>query len=342
MKKAHFGLDIGTTSLKVACLEKRGDSLVLDAVGVAPISGGGIISESPVDQQILADSIKSLLDQASIREKELNLALPESSVYTRIIEMPQLSEQELSAALRFEMEQYIPMQIDQVHTDWQILRRNNASEKKTMDVLLVAAPFTTIQKYESVLTHAGLIPVAVETEVIAVHRALRPLVANMTSIIVHMGASTTDVAIVKDGALNMVFSIGVGGTAITRAISIDLGVDVKQAEDYKRAYGFTQQAFEGQIGKSLYPIMESIIGDIKKAILSYRQKNGNDEIQQVVLSGGNALLPGLDIFLTNMLNTQVVIGNCWAVNNIQNVPEEVQRDFSRFNVVVGLALRSFE
>jgi Tfp pilus assembly PilM family ATPase len=137
----------------------------------------------------------------------------------------------------------------------------------------------------------------------------------------------------------MVFSIGIGGSAITRAISLDLGIDSKQAEDYKKAYGLTRDAFQGKIGKSLYPIMESIVGDIKKMMLSYRQNNNNEDIQQIVLSGGNALLPGLDVFLTNTLNAQVVIGNCWTVNNIQNVPDQVQADFSRFSVVVGLALR---
>ncbi len=336
----RFGLDIGSTSIKVVALEKQKDQFTLNAIGFSPVAVNSILSESPVDQQTLAESVKNILNQAGIKEKEVNLAIPESSVYIKIIEMPNLSEQELSAALRWEMEQYIPMPIDQVRTDWQVLRRSDDKEK-TMDVLLVAAPIATINKYETVLGLADLTAENVETEIIAVHRALHPLVAGMSSVIVHLGATTTDVAVVKDGLLNMVFSIGVGGLAITRAISLDLGIDVKQAEEYKRAYGLTRDTFEGKIGKSLYPIMESIVGDIKKAMLSYKQKNANDEIKQVVLSGGNAMLPGLDVFLTNTLNTQVVLGNCWEINNIQNVPDQVKTDFSRYNVVVGLALRDF-
>ncbi|HRN96507.1 MAG TPA: type IV pilus assembly protein PilM [Candidatus Levybacteria bacterium] len=336
--KTHFGLDIGTTSIKVVALKKDSHNISLDAIALSPLMSNGLLSESPVDQQVVADSIKNILTQAGIKEKEVNLAIPESSVYTKILQMPQLSDQELAAALRWEMEQYIPMPIDKVRTDWQILQKKT-TENKTMDVLLVAAPLSTIQKYEAVLTYAGLVPAAVETEILSVHRALQPLVSTMPSIIVHLGASSTDVAVVKDGLLNIVFSIGVGGLAITRAIALDLGIDTKQAEDYKKAYGLTKDAFQGKIGKSLYPIVESIVGDIKKVMLSYKQNNNNEEIQQVVLSGGNALLPGLDVFLTNTLNTQVVIGNCWTVNNIKNVPEQVQSDFSRFTVVVGLALR---
>lgn len=334
----RFGLDIGTTSVKVVSLNKQKDNFVLDAIGFSPVAVNSILSESPVDQQVLADSVKNLLTQAGIKEKEVNLAIPESSVYTKIIEMPNLSDQELSAALRWEMEQYIPMPLDQVRTDWQVIRKAEAGQQM-MDVLLVAAPLTTINKYETVLSLAELTAVNVETEIISVHRALHPLVVNMPSIIVHLGATTTDIAVVKDGLLNMVFSIGVGGLAITRAIALDLGIDPKQAEEYKRAYGLTKDTFEGKIGKSLYPIMESIVGDIKKAMLSYKQKHNNEEIKQVVLSGGNAMLPGLDVFLTNTLNTQVVLGNCWDINEIQNVPDQVRMDFSRYNVVVGLALR---
>lgn len=338
--KIRFGLDIGTTALKVVSLKKENSRFVLDAVGFAPVAVNSVLSESPIDQQALADSVKDILNQAGIKEQEVNLAIPESSVYTKIIEMPTLSEQELAAALRWEMEQYIPMPIDQVRTDWQILRKNETGEKK-MDVLLVAAPIATIHKYETLLSLANLTAANVETEIISVHRALRPLVASMPSIIVHMGATTTDIAVVKEGLLNMVFSISVGGLAITRAISLDLGIDAKQAEDYKRAYGLTRDTFEGKVGKSLYPIMESIVGDIKKAMLSYRQKNNNEEIKQVILSGGNAMLPGLDVYLTNTLNTQVVLGNCWDINAIDNVPDQVKLDFSRYNVVVGLALRDY-
>jgi type IV pilus assembly protein PilM len=336
--KKNIGLDIGTTSIKVVALKKEGESISVDAIALSPLMSHGLLSDSPIDQQIVADSIKTIFTQTGIKEKMVHLAIPESSVYTKILQMPQLSDQELSAALRWEMEQYVPMPLDKVRTDWQVLQRRTSGDKM-MDILLVAAPLATIQKYESVLSLSQLSPASVETEILSVHRALLPLVQTMPSIIVHLGASSTDVALVKDGFLNMVFSIGIGGSAITRAISLDLGIDAKQAEDYKKAYGLTKEAFQGQIGKSLYPIIESIVGDIKKMMLSYRQNNNNEEIQQIVLSGGNALLPGLDVFLTNTLNAQVVIGNCWTVNNIQNVPEQIQGEFSKFTVVVGLALR---
>lgn len=335
-----FGLDIGTTSIKAALIKKSGNSLVLESIGVMPISTKGIMSESVVDQQLLADSVKKLIESAQIKTNLVNVSLPESQVYAKIIEMPDLSEHELAAALRWEMEQYVPLPEDQVRTSWQILGRKQADGKKTMDVLLVASPITVIKKYENILGLVNLTAETIETEILSVHRCLYPMLNTPdTVMVVNLGNATTDVAITKGGILKMIYAIGVGGAAITRAISLDLGVDVRQAEVYKRTYGLNQTAMEGKIGRSLAPILESIGGDLKKTIFSYKEKNPTEVIKQIILSGNNALLPGIESFMTNTLNTPVTVGNCFKLYNIANVPDQVAADFPSYNVVTGLALK---
>ena len=187
----------------------------------------------------------------------------------------------------------------------------------------------------------NLRPESIESEVISVHRALLPLVNNTSShMILHIGANTSSICIVKQGIIKTIISIPFGGTTISRAISLDLGIDSVQAENYKRAYGLNQDAFEGKIGKALAPILQSIVGDVKKTMLSFREKNANETISQIVLSGGSSLLPGLDVFFTNNLSTQVVLGNCFAAYNMGNVPKELIIQAPSFNVIVGLALRN--
>lgn len=340
MNSKLFGLDIGTTSIKAASIRKDGKGYSLESFAAAPSTPKGLQSESLVDIQALADALKQMLSQANIKSSNVVLSLPESQVYTKVIEMPQLSEQELSAALKFEMEQYVPLPLDQVRTDWQIIG-NNEGEKKTMDVLLIAAPLQILNKYEKVMDVINLTPEVIETEIVSVHRALMPyFVDDAASIIVHLGATTTSVSIVKKGRLKMVFSISQGGLSITRAISADLGIDINQAENYKKAYGLNRDAFEGKIGRALSPILVSIVGDIKKAMLLYREKNNNEEIKQVVLSGGTSLLPGIDVYLTNALGVQVVLGNVWNAYNIGNVPDQLQSEAVNYSVVAGLALKN--
>lgn len=337
---AVFGLDIGTQTIKALSLKKSGGSFQIESMGLGPTTIKGILSESPEDMKSFTDAVKQVLDNANIKQKEVNIALPESQVYTKIIEMPTLSEKELAAALKYEMEQYIPLPLDQVRTDWQVLGPTGP-ESKTTRILLVAASQNLIKKYESIMDELGMTVSTIETEMLSVHRALFPLINNQgANMIVHIGASTTNIAVIENGELIMVFTLDRGGQAITRAISLDLSIDVKQAESYKKAYGLNKDAFEGKIGKSLFPILESIIGDIKKTLLLYKQKNPNQQITQIVMSGGGAQLPGIDIYFTNQLNIQVVLGSAFQIYGVKNVPEQIGTDSLSFNVVTGLALKA--
>ena len=353
MSSRIFGLDIGTTSIKCALIKKEGNAFSLESIAVAPQTPKGIRSEALVDLEALAGAIRKMLTSANIKTTNVAFSLPESQVYTKVIEMPLLSDRELSAALNFEMEQYIPLPLDQVKTDWVILGKTEFSSspggqalseqvgKKTMDVMIIAAPLNIINKYEKLSEMLSLKSESIESEVVSVHRALLPLVNNTSShMILHIGSNSSSICIVKQGIIKTIISMPLGGTTITRAISLDLGIDSAQAENYKRAYGLNQDAFEGKIGKALEPMLQSIVGDVKKTMLSFREKNANETISQVVLSGGSSLLPGLDVFFTNNLSTQVVLGNCFAAYSMRNVPQELAIQAPSFNVVVGLALRN--
>ena len=339
MSAKTFGLDIGSSTLKAVSLKKNGATIVLEGAVVAPSPLKGPPSLVKLDQQTLSTAIRQMIVNAKLSTKSVNVSIPEGQVYTKIIEIPELSDQELAAALKWETEQYIPLPLDQVRTDYQILERRTRDGHKIMTVLLVAAPTNLLDKYEEMIELADLIPETIETELISVHRALFPLINSPdVSMIIHAGAATTDIAITRDGVLNMAFPLSLGGLAITRAVALDLGIDVTQAEDLKKTYGLNRDMFDGKIGKSLRPILESIAGETKKAMLLFREKNENANVKQVILSGGTAQLPGIDVFFTNSLGTQVVIGNCWQAHKIGNVPPELTRDASQYNVVVGLAL----
>lgn len=333
-----FGLDIGASSIKVMQVRKGGSSVNLEAIGVGPNSAKGILSESPADLKNFSDAVMKVIKLAKISSKDVNIALPESQVFTKILEMPVMNEKELMTALKYEMEQYIPLPLDQVQTDWEIL--DTDPNLKTRRVLIVAAPIKLVQKYEYVMDVLGLNPVGIETEILAVQRSLTPLLGNQSSnMIIHMGATKTNIAIVKNGTLLMVFSVDKGGIAITKAVSIDLGMDIAQAEEYKKAYGLTEQAFEGKVGKSLLPILDSILGDVRKALLLFKEKGGEEQINQIILSGGSSQLPGIGIYFANQLGIQVVLGNAFQLYGVKNIPQEILADSQSFNVVTGLALK---
>lgn len=342
MNTKTFGLDIGTTSIKAVSLKKDNEKLSVEAIAVAPFTAKNILSESQINQQAIAASIKEMLGIAQIKTKNVNVSIPASQVYTKIIETPELSEKELADSLSFEMEQYIPLPLSQVKTDWQIIDHFTKSGQRSMSVLIIAASIAVLQKYENILTQSGLIPASIETEMVSVQRALAPLfTANESCLVAHIGSSSTNISITAGGVLRFIATIGLGGLAITRAVSADLGIAVSQAEELKKTYGLSPD-FQGKVGKALSPILESIIADIKRTILTYKEKNPNANISKIVLSGGTALLPGIVEFFAEALNSQVVMGNTFMLNQIGNVPEEIFSEAPSYNVVVGLALRDIQ
>lgn len=340
MSANTFGLDIGTTSIKAVSLKSDKSKISVASVAVSPFTAKSILSESQINQQTIASSVSEMLEIAQIKSKDVNVSIPASQVYTKIIEVPELSKKELSSSLSWEMEQYIPLPLNQVRTDWQILDHFTKSGQKTMSVLIIAASLTILQKYENILNLSHLKPASIETEMISIHRALSPMLApSETTLIVHLGSSTTNISITSDKVLRFVATIGLGGLAITRAISSDLGISSSQAEELKKVYGVDTSTLDGKIGDALRPILDAIIADIKRAILTYKEKNPGSVITKVILSGGSSLLPGLSGFFAESLSLSVEIGNVFRAYEISNVPEEILDEAPSYNVVLGLALR---
>lgn len=344
MKNKVFGIDIGATKIKVVWLDKEKDGYKLNSVMAVPTPEKGLLSESPLDQEEMAQTLLKLLSDSSISVRAANVALPENQVYTRVIEMPVLSDKELVSAIYWEAEQYIPVSLTSVTLDYKVLRRPDPSEPNPkMDVLLIGAPTVLIDKYEKILATAGITINALETEILS---AIRAIVIGQgkfpSSLIVNIGALHTSFAIVKNNILVFTYSLPTGGIALSRAIAADFGFSLPQAEEYKKVYGLSDKNFEGKIGKASQPVLESILSEAKKAIVYYNGKYITDPIKQIVITGGTAKLPGISGFFASSTSIETVIANPWKVLVPQEIPKEILDDAPSYTVGVGLAMREYE
>ncbi len=343
MKNKIFGLDIGATTLKAVWMDKKNEGYLLNSVFTAATPQKGMLSESPFDQEEMAQVIVKLLKDASIRAKSVNISLPENQVFTKVIETPLLTDKELASAMYWEAEQYIPVPLNTVTLDYQILRSPELSETNPkMTILLVGAPTQLINKYETILSMAGISIAAVETEILSVLRTIVTESSFPTTLIINIGAISTSFAIVKDNILIFTYSVAVGGIALSRAIAADFGFSSAQAEEYKKAYGISDKNFGGKIGKATEPVLSSILTETKKSLAFYSEKYKDDPIKQIVISGGTAKLPGLNAFLAKNLGLEIVIANPWKVLIPQDVPKEIIDDAPSYAVAVGLAMREYE
>lgn len=344
MKQKGFGLDIGATHTKMVWLEQSKEGFLLKgaAIGSTPLKG--MLSESPLDQEEMAKSLVKLANENKIMPKAANTALPENQVYTKIIEMPVLSDNELASAIYWEAEQYIPVPLQTVTIDWKILKRpQTPSTDSKMQVLLVGAPSVLIDKYQKVIEMSGITLNAIETEILSTIRAL--VVGNQfpNTLIIHIGALTTSLAIIKDGLVVFTYSVATGGAGINRAIAADFGLSFQQAEEYKRTYGVNQKLLGGKIGQSTTPILMAIVTEVKKALLFYNQKYKDETpIQQILLSGGTAKLPSIDVFFAQNCGIETVTANPWKVLASQQVPREILDNAPDYTIAVGLAMKDYE
>lgn len=335
-----IGLDIGSHSIKLVEIGRRKEEVVLLAAGSIPTPPKAILAINPDDLESIATVIKKLWKETGALTKNVNIALPESQVFTRVIEVPQLTDRELASAIKWEAEQYIPMPLDQVTVDFTILRQVRETQTNKMDVLLVASPKTLVEKYVTILEFAELNPVAVETEIIAASRSLiRTTGSVRTVMIVSLGAQTTDLAILRNGIFSFTRSISSGGEALSRAVAQAFGFEISQAEEFKKTYGIEKDKLEGKLLTAVAPIMDTIISEMKRAIAFYQEKYKDEQIGVAIISGGTAKVPGMVVYMAEKLGFEVQLGNPWV--GIVRDPRFriLDAEGPVFSVAVGLALR---
>ena len=332
------GLDIGSKTIKMVELAKDGGKWKLRSSGVVGYSGNPI--EHMQDEKeltALSGLIKKLHKESNVSSKEIIIALPEPQVFTRTIKFPLLTDKEVASAIKWEAEQYIPIPINEAIIQHQILeRRENATPPEVL-ALLVAAPRVLVEKYVKVVQTAGLTVVAIETALMALVRSLAPV--DQTVLVVDFGARSTDIAIAKNGLLSFSRSVPTAGEAFTRAVAQSLGVEAKQAEEYKRTYGLSGSQLEGKVSGALAPVFRLVADEIKKAVQFYKTEESGDTPQAVILSGGTSGLPEAITTLSKSLGLEVVVGNPFSKIFIDpQTAKKIAPYAPLYSIALGLAL----
>lgn len=347
MANKFFGLDIGSSTIKLVELSTNGKTYSLVSYGMVPTPPSGIYSESEIDQKALSQVIANLAKDSKVNTNMVVTSLPEAQVSTKVVTMPVMSDNEVASAIKWEAEQYVPWPIADVSLDWQILSRPEKTEKGTegkMEVLLVAAPTALVNKYVKILKMANLEIIGVETELVAMARSL--IFSDQSappSLIVSIGAMSTSLCIVSGGLLVFTRSIATGGIALARAVATELGIDPTQAEEYKKSYGLDKSQLSGKVMMAIKPIFDVIVNEIKRAFSFYQDLKPKESIKRLVVCGGSAKLPGLVVYLASEAGgVEVAIADPWKnIAVSEKLSNQVREDAPLFATVVGLAMKEF-
>lgn len=329
-----FGLDIGSSSIKLAQLRKGKGALALVALGESKAPYPGVRSESEKDWVETASVIKGLLSELKIKTKNVVLSLPEDLVISRLRWFPPMKEGEIGVALEFEAETFIPHPLNKVQIDYEVVKKD---EKGRSLVFILAALKKTVEKYLKIAKMAGLNTIALETPAVSLARIFS--FNKLPALILDVGSRFSSLTTSKERNVYLTRTISIGGNAFTRAISLSLGLEPGVAESYRQAYGLRGEELEGKVRAALMPLFKKLTDEIKKTIFSFKEE-WQEDIKLLVVCGGGAGTPDLIEELAKVLGVEVQLAQPFTGIKTENpLTIDVRKEGARFSVVFGLAAR---
>ena len=337
------GLDIGTYTIKAIELKKSGKNFRVVRAAMIPNEIGRVLPVDPAERGKLMALVKKLFAEFHFPTTNVRVGLPESMVSTKIVNMPPLSDAELASAAVWQAEQYIPIPAQNLQLEYQVLYRpdkKNVSEQ--MRVLLVGMTKQTLEQYSTMLLECGIELIGMETNMLGLYRAVQLEPSLPTTLVVHFGASTTEMFVVHNGELAFVYAYPNGGMVLSRALERALGLDPSQAEAYKRTYGLDPAQLEGKVQGALQPVFTLFVSEMQKALQYFSGSRQGVQAKRILLSGGSAALPNAIPTIAESLPLEITLFSPFSTLKIEKGVEINPLDMSAYSVVAGLAMGSEE
>jgi type IV pilus assembly protein PilM len=340
--KGFIGLDIGTNSIKLVEIEESKGGYRLKNFGIVDLPKDSIVNGSIVNHEGLVTAVQKLISNLKVKSRNTVASISGNPVIIKKITMPLTTDEELEESIKFEAEQYIPFDLQEVNIDFQIL---NVEEEKAdqMNVMLVAAKKVMIEEYTKVLIDAGLKPIILDVDVFALENAFEmsyQVEKNQNIALIDIGASTININITKDNISAFTRDIFLGGNQITEELQKKFSISFEEAEEMKTGGGL-EGADRGESEEIIKQGCDNITSEIQKSMEFYTSTT-YENISRVYLSGGCSKLPGIRESIEERLNIPVEIIDC-----LQNIKydgssfdqEYIEDIIPLASVSVGLALR---
>lgn len=337
-----FALDIGTNAIRVVQLKKQSNGWSLEHYGYAPVDSKLTVSDSEDARRKVSEVIMTAVGQSGIKSKNVVIGLPSSKTFTTIIDVPMASEAELRATMKYQIDQYIPMAVDDAKVDWALLGTSLRAQNQQEVVLSSVAKTYSEQRLEMVEA-LGLNVVAAEPDPIAMVRALTLPGTQGAVVQLDMGESSTDIAIVYGDAPRLVRTIPTGIASLVKATVSNLNVQDDQARQFILKFGLAPDRLEGQVLRALDMTLETFAAEITKSIKFFETRYPNTTVSGVMLAGFSGVIPQFDSYLAGKIGKSVVVANPWqGIAMSQDDQKRLGPVASEFATVIGLAKRGAE
>jgi len=340
--RGSIGLDIGSSFIKTVKLKEAKGSYELELFDIHALPPELIVDGAIIDSLRLVESIKEMIKKTGIKVKDAVISISgHSSVIIKRISLPEMTEEELSESIKFEAEQYVPFDIDDVNLDFQII--GPKEEPGQMDVVLVAVKKDIINEYIAVVKEAGLNPIIVDIDSFALENMYGTnyeIEPEKNVALLNIGASTINMGILKGGISVFTRDSSLGSNLHTEALQREFSISYENAEKLKRG-----EPVENISPDRAAPIIEAaseeILSEIVRSFDYYRSTTLHEDISEALLSGGCALMSNFTSMIAERTGIETRIAE--PLRNIR-IPKKIDTAYIEemapmMAVAVGLALR---
>lgn len=333
-----FGLDIGSYTIKAVEVKHHGDKAELVAASIVdmPEPEKNLAQKN---RQGVVETIKKAVNLSkprSIDTKYVASALPESKVYSDIITMPHLDEEELKTAIPFEAAKHMPLSLNESYIDFSVIESTN----KKLKILVVGAPRDLVNYYRQIINEAGLELIFLEIKPIAAARALlNEEMKHQAVLILDVGANNSSITIFLEGNIVIAATVFSGGEVFVQAVAKEL--KISKAEALKMAdIAFKSDEKKNVMLKILFPLFDDLVNKIQKAISFHATKNTKKPtVDKILITGGGAITPGFQEYIQQNVGVETLIANPF-INLEGDVIKKIPKpEASSITTAIGLALK---
>jgi len=343
--KSIVGLDIGSSCVKAVEVVPRGDGFELVHLGIAPLPHDAIVDGAFLNSGAIADAIREAIAKSGSRAKHVAAAVSGHSVIVKKISVPAMTVEELEESIRWEAEQYIPFDVNEVNLDFEVIQHGDA--ERPMEVLLVAAKRDLIDDYVNLIGEAGLVPSVIDVAGFAVENAFEanyePGPEDVVAVI-NIGAQVTNINVVSAGVPAFTRDVSTGGNQYTAEIQRALSIGFDEAERIKigePSARESQDVVPQEVEQAMRSVTNNLVGEIARSLDFFSATAADTRIRRMVLAGGSARVPGIDAVFRERTGLDVRV-----LNPLQKMlpsnrfdPEYLAQVGPALGVGIGLALR---
>ena len=335
-----FALDIGTNAVRVVQLSKSGaDNWTLQHYGYAPVDEKITSNDSAEGLRRLGEVIMTAVGQSGIKEKNVVIGMPSNKTFTTVVDVPNMGEAELKSTIKYQIDQYIPMAIDETKVDWALLGQS-LHDPKQQEVLLCSTANSYTEARLEFIEGLGFNVIAAEPDPIAMVRSLVPTGITDARLIIDMGERSTDLAITFGDNPRLVRTIPTGLRSLIKAAVQNLNVQDDQARQFILKFGLAPDRLEGQVYRSIEATLDNFATELVKSIKFFQTRYPNTPVGGILISGFAAIVPRFGEYITAKTGVASAIANPWQKVHVgQSDQQQLGSIASEFATVIGLAQR---